>query len=137
MTTIVPLAKIEKDGLCIVPEIGMGLITLRLSGSCDSQTLSVLDRFLRHLHDEAVRRGARTIALDCESLYFMNSSAIKAFVTWLTKVKALPPAERYEVRVRTNRRLDWQHRSFSAIARSAPEVFRIEKLDGGLPGPPG
>jgi hypothetical protein len=124
---IAALEAVQKEGLSLVPEVGSGAITVKMSGSCDSQTLLVLDRFLASLHLEMMRLGAKSVTLDCESLYFMNSSALKCFVTWLTKIKALPPLDRYHVSVRINRFLAWQKRSFGAICRSAPEVVSVDE----------
>ena len=120
------LKPVSKDGFAIVPEVSAGVVNVRLSGSCDSQSLSQLDRFLADLHDETVRVGAKTVRLDCENLYFMNSAAVKSFVIWLTKIKALAPPHRYRVTVRTNRHLAWQQRTFGSISRSAPQVLTTE-----------
>jgi hypothetical protein len=121
------LSAVQKDGLTLVPEVGSDAITVKMSGSCDSQTMVALDRFLASLHMEVLRLGAKSVALDCENLYFMNSSALKCFVTWLTKVKALPPPHRYHVSVRVSRFLAWQGRSFGAICRSAPDVLTVHQ----------
>jgi hypothetical protein len=119
------LSAVEREGFSIVPVRGPDGITIKLSGSCDSQTTSLLDGFLSGLHAEVVRGGSKTVILDCENLYFMNSASVKSFVIWLTKIKALPPLERYQVNVRTNRFLAWQQRSFNALGRSAPEVLTV------------
>ncbi len=120
------LSAVEREGLRIVPEVGPNEVVVRLSGSCDSRTTPVLDRFLGSLHAEVVRVGTKRVILACEELYFMNSASVKSFVTWLAKVKALPILERYHVTVRTNRFVAWHQRSFSAISRSAPDVFSVE-----------
>jgi hypothetical protein len=119
---------VAQDGFSIVPEIASDRVTLTLTlkGSCDSHVLPVLEQFLANVHVEVVRGGAKVVVLDCESLYFMNSSSVKSFVTWLMKVSGTPPHERYQVRVRTNRRLAWQARTFGAIYRSAPGVLTLD-----------
>jgi hypothetical protein len=116
---------VSKDGFTIASEIAQDAIEVKLSGSCDSQTKALLEGFLADLHAETVRLRAKNVALDCESLYFMNSASVKSFVMWLTKIKTLGPVERYRVAVRTNRHLAWQQRSFGAISRSAPDVLTI------------
>jgi hypothetical protein len=121
------LSAVQKEGLNLVPEVSSDAITVKMSGSCDSQTMVVLDRFLASLHLEVMRIGAKSVVLDCENLYFMNSSALKCFVTWLTKVKAIPPPDRYHVSVHINRFLAWQQRSFGAICRSAPDVLSVHE----------
>src|SRR5579883_938398 len=113
------LAPVSKEGFGIVPELAAGAFVVRLSGSCDSQTTALLDRFLGDLHVAVLRASTKAVTVDCENLYFMNSSAVKCFVT------SLAPAERYHVTVRTNRFLAWHQRSFGSISRSAPEVITI------------
>lgn len=111
--------------MCIVPKGGPEILTLEISGSCDSQTIADLDRFLREAHQEALRLRTKQIVINCESLYFMNSAAIKVFATWLARIKEVSEADRYRVAVRTNRFVAWQRRSFSAIARSAPDILSL------------
>jgi hypothetical protein len=120
------LTEIEQDALRIRPQAATDSIQVTFAGSCDPQTMPLLDRFLSDLHVEMMRLGAIRVEVDCESLYFMNSASVKCFVTWLAKVQALPRAARYRVVVRTNGHLAWQQRSFRAIARSAPDVVSLD-----------
>lgn len=117
---------VSKDGLDIASETRRDAIAVKLSGTCDSQTQPLLDRFFGELHVEAVRLGVKAVLLDCENLYFMNSSSVKSFVKWLTNVSALPTLKRYRIAVRTNRHLPWHHRTFGTISRSVPEILAIE-----------
>jgi hypothetical protein len=66
------------------------------------------------------------VVLDCHELYFMNSASVKYFVTWLSKVRALEPDQRYAVRFMTNENLSWQRRSLEAIRRYASDVVSID-----------
>jgi hypothetical protein len=118
---------IEKNGFSISPSLSDDRMTVKLTGSCDSQSLPLLGPFLERLHVEALRVRAKCVVLDCENLYFMNSAAVKCFVIWLTKVKTLAPIEGYSVRARTNPYLAWQQRTFGAIRRSTPDVLTIEQ----------
>jgi hypothetical protein len=119
------LTAVGIEGFRIEPELDGTAIAVKLSGNCDSQATSLLDVFLVTLHEQALGARAKTVALDCEELYFMNSASLKSFVTWLTKIKVLPAPQRYQVSIRTNRFLAWQSRSFGAIQRSAPEVLAL------------
>ena len=119
------LTTVGVEGFRIEPQAGATAIAVKLSGNCDSQATSLLDVFLTTLHDQVVATSVKTVTLDCQDLYFMNSASLKAFVTWLTKVKVLPAPQRYQVSVRTNRNLAWQSRSFGAIQRSAIEVLAV------------
>ena len=119
------LAPVHKEGFSLVPDIGDRVITVKISGSCDSETVPLLDSFLGSLHLEVMRMGAQSVVVDCETLYFMNSASVKCFVMWLTKVRGMP-LPKYQVRARTNRNLTWQGRTFGAIMRSAPDVLEID-----------
>jgi hypothetical protein len=120
------LFAVASDGFRIDPEVVLGAVTVKLSGSCDSSSLTLLDRFLAKLHGEVVRCGTKAVTLDCQELYFMNSASVKSFVSWLTAIKRMPANERYPVRIRLNANLPWQQRSFGAIGRSAPQILSFE-----------
>jgi anti-anti-sigma factor len=116
-------------GLKVVIETVADTITIALSGSCDSESVPRLPTFFALVHEEARSGGMRRVVVDCEALYFMNSSSVKCFVTWLAKVKDLTPTHRYAVQFRTNKRLSWQTRSLAALQRFAPEVVSINSSD--------
>jgi hypothetical protein len=119
------LSAVGVEGFRIEPQASAGAIAVKLSGNCDSQATSLLDGFLTTLHEQTVTTSVKTVTLDCQDLYFMNSASLKSFVTWLTKIKILPTPQRYQVTIRTNRNLAWQSRSFGAIQRSAPEALTV------------
>jgi anti-anti-sigma factor len=113
------------DGFGIVPRAADGSLTVKLSGNCDAQAIYLLEAFLLTLHRHAVADALPHVTLDCEELYFMSSTALKALVTWLQKVRTLHPLQRYRVDLQTNRTLAWQARSFGAIRRSVPDVLNL------------
>ena len=115
----------EAKGLAIAPKCIEDAFVVSLAGTCDRSTLPLLEAFFDELHTELVRVRGQTVTLDCENLFFMNSSSVKCFITWLAKVKNLPMSNRYQVLVRTNSRLAWQRRSFDAICRFAPGTFTL------------
>lgn len=121
------LAGVSIEGFTISSSAGPGGdLHVDLAGNCDSSALASLEDFLGRVHAAGAGGRVRQVTVRCENLYFMNSSAVKCFVTWLSRVKTLPAADRYSVTVRTNRALNWQSRCFSAISRSAPDVLRLD-----------
>jgi hypothetical protein len=78
---------------------------------------------LKQLHSEALHRAAAEVELDVLELYFMNSSCLKALVSWIDSVendgKAL-----YHIRFRTNPKLLWQRRVWKPYADSRPSSFK-------------
>jgi anti-anti-sigma factor len=121
----VGLGPVGMDGFSIVPQAAEGLLIVKLSGSCDSMVIHVLEGFLESLHRCALADAIKDVTLDCNELYFMSSTALKTFVSWLERVRTVAPSLRYQVGVRTNRSLSWQTRSFGAIRRSVPDVLRL------------
>jgi anti-anti-sigma factor len=113
------------DGFGIVPRAADGSLIVKLSGNCDAQAIYVLEAFLVTLHRQAVADALQHVTLDCEELYFMSSTALKTLVTWLQRVHALHPLQRYRVDLQTNHSLTWQARSFGAIRRSVPDVLNL------------
>jgi hypothetical protein len=119
------LSAVTAEGLSILPACAPGTVTVTLQGSCDSEGLQTLEKFLDRLHLEMVRTGGTVVRIDCVRLYFMNSSSVKCLVTWLTKIRLLAKPSRYEVHFLTNDRLGWQRRSFGTIHRSAPDIVTV------------
>jgi anti-anti-sigma regulatory factor len=119
------LDPVGTDGFSIVPQAAEGPLHVKLSGSCDSLVIHLLEAFLDRLHRRALAEAVKDITLDCDELYFMSSTALKTFVSWLERVRTVAPPQRYQVGVRTSRSLSWQARSFGAIQRSVPDVLRV------------
>ena len=110
-----------------MPETDGVVPTIKLTGTGDAEAMPPLDRFLKLVHKDLVddRRGA--VAVDLSGLYFINSSCLKAFVSWIHKVKT---ADRgYQIRLLMNPRLSWQRRSLEPLKRLAPKVVVLEELD--------
>jgi anti-anti-sigma factor len=120
------LVPVQTDGFSIATETTGTVIRLRISGSCDMVTATLLESYLRALHAEAVRTKAQTVVVDCESMYFLNSSSIKILVTWIAKIQKLDHKERYGVEFHTNQKLGWQKRSLEGVRNFAMDIVRID-----------
>lgn len=114
-----------------VPVLEGTVPTVKLSGTGDAEAVPPLDRFLKLVHKDLVddRRGA--VAVDLRELYFINSSCLKAFVSWIHKVKTAENG--YQIRLQMNPRLSWQRRSLEPLKRLAPKVVILEELDSDEP----
>lgn len=121
---------------------------LRLSGNGDGEVVIPLDRTLKQLHDELTFSGARSVIVDLGDLYFMNSSCLKAFVSWIYKVRT--SGKPYQIRMQLNPRQRWQQRGLEPLQRLAPAIVFLDVIpevktsDGvrasrapGSPGPAG
>jgi hypothetical protein len=97
-----------------------------VSGNADLSSRMVLDQFLTSLHEQTRQRDLRKVVVDVTKLAFLNSSCLKSLVSWIIKIKALPPDQRYQVTFLSCQELNWQKRSLFAILSLAPELVTIE-----------
>jgi hypothetical protein len=95
---------------------------LALSGTLTTFTaFEGLDKFLRALDAWVVRERHRNFSADVRALTFVNSSALRLFVNWITW------AERahYRLIFLTDGSNPWQRVSFSALQSLAPAHVEI------------
>jgi hypothetical protein len=56
----------------------------------------------------------------------MNSSCLKALVTWLSNVQRRPATQQYKIRFLQEPAAHWQMRSLGALAAFAPGIVQVE-----------
>lgn len=95
------------------------------TGNGDTSAVEPLGRFLTQLHEQLVKSSFDVVVVELEELYFMNSSCLKAFVSWIHKVDTGP--RHYKIRLLTNPRQHWQRRSLATLQRLAPSVVEVEQ----------
>jgi anti-anti-sigma factor len=101
-------------------------VHLELTGNADTQATEPLNDLLSKLHDEVVRVGIKSVVVDMRALEFMNSSCLKAFVTWVSILQDSAASQQYKVTLRSNPELRWQRRSLNALARIATALVTVE-----------
>lgn len=101
-------------------------VELALTGNADTQATVPLHELLTRLHMELVRLGVRSVVVDFTALEFMNSSCLKACVTWISVVQDAEAGQQYRVALRSNPELRWQRRSLHALAAIAPSLVSVE-----------
>jgi hypothetical protein len=101
-------------------------LVLRLRGNADLRTKEKLDVFLAAADERALSARVEEVAVDFRDLVFMNSSCLKAMVTWLTKVQDRPNAEQYRIVFIKQPTAHWQTRSLNALLTFAPGLVQIE-----------
>ena len=101
-------------------------LTVRLWGNADQRGNTLFDGFLRVADRQSLAAGVTEVVVDFRELVFMNSSCLKALVTWLRRVQERPPEERYAIRFLQEREAHWQARSFSALAAFGRGLLTIE-----------
>jgi hypothetical protein len=121
------LGIVKQEGFSLEPEVFGHHVVLRLTGNGDMSVVHALDGYLKLVHTEMQRLGLGETVIDVRELYFMNSSCIKAFVSWIYRVSIsdLP----YRIRFLANTRQPWQDNTLGALARIAPTVVTIEATE--------
>jgi hypothetical protein len=121
------LPRIEGQGFQVTV-VSSGMPRVRFSGNGDADAVGVLNSFLKKLHEELLIKQASSVEVDLGELYFMNSSCLKAFVSWIHKVNTCGRA--YRILLLMNPRQQWQTRSLATLQRLAPGVVAIQELTG-------
>jgi hypothetical protein len=93
-----------------------GVIALVFAGSAETAAMSAIDELLKKAHDTALTNGVKEISVGFRDLEFMNSSCIKVFVTWLTRIESIAEDKRYRIRFLSDPNKSWQKRSLQALS---------------------
>src|SRR5262249_59530165 len=128
------LTAISASSFSATPSFEGDKVVVRLTGNADLGAKTAVETLLPRLHAEAVRRRAPEVVVDLTGLEFMNSSCFRSFVSWVSDVQDLPPAERYRIRLVADASMLWQRRSLHALKCFAEELITIER---GSESPPG
>jgi hypothetical protein len=121
-----PIANIETEDLKSETDLTAAAITTRLIGSAENESKPALDVYLKALHQAATAGAAREVVVDLRLLEFMNSSCIKAFVSWIGVVQDAPKENQYCLRFLSDSKKDWQSRSLKALACFAADLITVE-----------
>jgi hypothetical protein len=103
-----------------------GVPVVKLTGNGDADAVSPLDRSLSQLHQKMTEASLQSVMVDFGELYFMNSSCLKAFVSWIYKVRTL--GSPYKIRLQLNPRQRWQRRGLEPLQRLAPAVVFLDEI---------
>jgi hypothetical protein len=101
-------------------------LDLRMWGNADLRAKARLDVFLDAADRQSVAAGVKEVVVDFRELVFMNSSCLKALVTWLGRAQERPAHERYTIRFIKEPAAHWQMRSFKALAAFAGDILTVE-----------
>ena len=122
---VLGITALERATFSIRPSLEDDALVTRISGNGDMAAIEPLAGYLKILHQEALALGIRSVRVDLQELYFLNSSCLKSLLTWVNDLSSqTPPA--YGVCFVTNTKLFWQRRSLEALRRLAPDVVTIE-----------
>ncbi|MGK3992436.1 hypothetical protein [Sorangium sp. So ce1024] len=111
------------DSFGIEPALREDTLDVKLSGTGDMSAAGPLGAFLKDLGAEASRLRVDIVAFDVRNLYFLNSSCLKALISFICGLAGL--GLRCKVQFVTDARLGWQRRSLTALERMSPDVVSI------------
>ncbi|WP_437669801.1 hypothetical protein [Sorangium sp. So ce131] len=96
---------------------------VKLTGTGDMAAAGPLGDYLKALQPEVIRLSVSEVEFDVRALGFLNSSCLKAFISFVYGLASL--GLQCRTRFLTDARLPWQRRSLSAIERMSPELVSI------------
>jgi hypothetical protein len=120
------VASIEDNGFSAKAALDGARMILSFWGNADLRAKEKLDLFLDKADERAMAAKSEEVVVDFRELVFMNSSCLKAVVTWLTKVQDRPNAEQYRIVFLKEPAAHWQTRSLHALVSFAPGLIRVE-----------
>lgn len=123
------LSAIRANGFALVPVLDAPVPTVKFTGNGDAEAIAPLDRFLKLLHKNLLDEKSTAVHVDLADLYFMNSSCLKAFVSWIYKVNT--SGKPYQIHLQMNPRQPWQRRSLEPLQRLAPAVVILDEVSDG------
>lgn len=98
---------------------------LTCTGNLDSKDPATeLQPQLLSFHDRLAASGVREVNIDVTQVQYMNSSAIKCFMTWFLKVQRNNGP--YQIVILYDAKRTWQYVSFTTMGRIAPNVLKTQ-----------
>jgi hypothetical protein len=95
---------------------------LRLAGTLSTPTAQAeFRRMLQDLHAQIVAAKTPAFSVDVQALRFVNSTAIRAFVDWISRAAHAG----YTLAFRTSASVTWHRLSFSVLKSLAPSTVEI------------
>lgn len=124
--SIPPLADASFE---IAGEVRMRYADVTMSGNVDSNNTREVSTRLSVLASELERHAITEVRVDARRLFFVSSSGLKLFVSWITTMAEQPREKQYRIVFVISDKLGWQRRSFTAIASLEPMLVRVEAGD--------
>jgi hypothetical protein len=120
------ISPVQTENLQLTPELVGDTLVVHLKGNADSASNDTFGAFISKLHAEAQRSTVKEVRLDLTQLYFMTSSCIKCFVTWIGFINAAPSGKQYALHFVVNPNLRWQKRNLDVLLQLSPRLTLTE-----------
>jgi hypothetical protein len=92
------LVPLIQDGFSLKPEMRSGLLVIAVSGNGDMAAIEPLAMYLRQVRTVVTDLSMAEVQFDFRDLYFLNSSCLKSFVTWIRDM-AVNNSRAFQVRL--------------------------------------
>lgn len=120
------LKEIESLQLASATFTVTGPSSLKIAGTIALRDPSEeIQPYLRRVHQAAVEGGLQALEVDLRELSFVNSSAMRVFVDWATRVAAEPTEKQYKLVFLSSMGVTWQKTSLPVIRMLAPSVTEV------------
>jgi hypothetical protein len=117
--------RVSIDSFGIEPALLGDRLGIKLTGTGDMAAAMPLGSYCREIQNEVRRLSLAAVEFDIRALYFLNSSCLKAFISFIAGVAAQGP--KCEIRFVTDARLGWQRRSLAALERMSAGLVSIHE----------
>jgi anti-anti-sigma factor len=122
---VLTLPPLPDRSFVINATVSRGQAEVEMSGNIDVKNVREVGTTMVALMNELEKRGIHEVRVDLKHLYFLNSSGLKLFVTWITRVGEMLPAKRYQIVLVANSNLQWQKRSLGALQALDPSLVHL------------
>jgi len=102
-------------------------LSATFAGTADLMAVAPLAEFLGSLGQDAQRLHSRRVQLDLTRLLFINSSCLKAFVSFVVLLK--DGNRPVSIEFLTDAGFPWQGRAVAPIARISPGTVSVTRAD--------
>jgi anti-anti-sigma factor len=120
--------EVKLEDFSLAASRGPSQIVVTLDGTADLAAADALDAALVKVHDAAVAAALAEVVVDLRGVEFMNSSCLKAILTWVNDVQELDESRRYAVRFISDPRVHWQNRSLHSVKCFASDIISISHV---------
>ena len=124
------MSQLEKVSIPQIPAVTLSLEPegkLTLTGTIATRDPAEgIAPFFRAIHNANLADARKSFVIDLSGLTFVNSSAIRLFVDWVTWVKGEPAGSRYKAIIIMNSQITWQKTSLGVLKSLAPEVVELK-----------
>jgi len=121
-----PNMKIEIEHSVVIESVELLFVNhreLRLSGALATITAqSAVERLLKDVHSHILTSKLRSFVVDVRLLKFVNSSALRLFINWISRAEAAG----YTLVFVTDPGLTWHRLNFAVLKALSPQSVEIQ-----------